>query len=125
MIRRPPRSTLFPYTTLFRSIDADRRRHRLRPPTARPPRDGGVPARRRPLAASGVRAATAGRAHVRGAGAVPVAPQALRRGRPALGPARRRDRGGRAAASRTGSGAGGPAGAGGGGGPPRRVDTPP
>src|SRR5260370_19371309 len=23
MIRRPPRSTLFPYTTLFRSIDAD------------------------------------------------------------------------------------------------------
>src|SRR5260370_8988255 len=24
MIRRPPRSTLFPYTTLFRSIDADR-----------------------------------------------------------------------------------------------------
>src|SRR3712207_8797488 len=26
MIRRPPRSTLFPYTTLFRS----RRRHRLR-----------------------------------------------------------------------------------------------
>src|SRR5207248_6523491 len=27
MIRRPPRSTLFPYTTLFRSGD---RRHRLR-----------------------------------------------------------------------------------------------
>src|SRR2546428_1693859 len=25
MIRRPPRSTLFPYTTLFRSTDADRR----------------------------------------------------------------------------------------------------
>src|SRR2546430_11805718 len=24
MIRRPPRSTLFPYTTLFRSCDADR-----------------------------------------------------------------------------------------------------
>src|SRR5688572_32056607 len=24
MIRRPPRSTLFPYTTLFRSIDAHR-----------------------------------------------------------------------------------------------------
>src|SRR3712207_8849919 len=24
MIRRPPRSTLFPYTTLFRSLDADR-----------------------------------------------------------------------------------------------------
>src|SRR3712207_8698977 len=25
MIRRPPRSTLFPYTTLFRSADGDRR----------------------------------------------------------------------------------------------------
>src|SRR2546422_8963163 len=30
MIRRPPRSTLFPYTTLFRSRPPDR-------PTARPP----------------------------------------------------------------------------------------
>src|SRR2546426_5695871 len=29
MIRRPPRSTLFPYTTLFRSLDGRRRRHRL------------------------------------------------------------------------------------------------
>src|SRR2546427_5708909 len=28
MIRRPPRSTLFPYTTLFRSIPAGPRRHR-------------------------------------------------------------------------------------------------
>src|SRR3712207_8544157 len=28
MIRRPPRSTLFPYTTLFRSVD-DRDVHRL------------------------------------------------------------------------------------------------
>src|SRR3712207_8552435 len=26
MIRRPPRSTLFPYTTLFRSLDAIRQR---------------------------------------------------------------------------------------------------
>src|SRR5258708_12417370 len=26
MIRRPPRSTLFPYTTLFRSAEGDRRR---------------------------------------------------------------------------------------------------
>src|SRR2546421_8825262 len=26
MIRRPPRSTLFPYTTLFRSVDAGRAR---------------------------------------------------------------------------------------------------
>src|SRR2546430_17483181 len=29
MIRRPPRSTLFPYTTLFRSQALDRRRDRL------------------------------------------------------------------------------------------------
>src|SRR2546430_12401269 len=28
MIRRPPRSTLFPYTTLFRSIDLRRRPYR-------------------------------------------------------------------------------------------------
>src|SRR5438270_7128457 len=28
MIRRPPRSTLFPYTTLFRSVRADARRRR-------------------------------------------------------------------------------------------------
>src|SRR5947207_10666223 len=27
MIRRPPRSTLFPYTTLCRSLSADRRGH--------------------------------------------------------------------------------------------------
>src|SRR5438874_5244480 len=27
MIRRPPRSTLFPYTTLFRSFGADRKEH--------------------------------------------------------------------------------------------------
>src|SRR3989442_4374581 len=32
MIRRPPRSTLFPYTTLFRSIDVQlKRRHDLIP----------------------------------------------------------------------------------------------
>src|SRR5258708_31675785 len=30
MIRRPPRSTLFPYTTLFRSILRASRRHRSR-----------------------------------------------------------------------------------------------
>src|SRR2546426_9758858 len=29
MIRRPPRSTLFPYTTLFRSVPADRGMARL------------------------------------------------------------------------------------------------
>src|SRR6266571_5842156 len=34
MIRRPPRSTLFPYTTLFRSWDSPRcgRRDRWKPP---------------------------------------------------------------------------------------------
>src|SRR3712207_8241942 len=41
MIRRPPRSTLFPYTTLFRSLHASRITHHARyatgcclPPTA-------------------------------------------------------------------------------------------
>src|SRR2546422_5468479 len=32
MIRRPPRSTLFPYTTLFRSKDARHLRHDPQPP---------------------------------------------------------------------------------------------
>src|SRR5207249_6282682 len=36
MIRRPPRSTLFPYTTLFRSRPACRRGHPF--PRAAPPR---------------------------------------------------------------------------------------
>src|SRR3712207_8654701 len=31
MIRRPPRSTLFPYTTLFRSTKYDRRNRRASP----------------------------------------------------------------------------------------------
>src|SRR5687768_18272269 len=51
MIRRPPRSTLFPYTTLFRSLPA-----RRAPPHAggaglvrpRHPRDGAQRARDRP-----------------------------------------------------------------------------
>src|SRR3989449_11520139 len=54
MIRRPPRSTLFPYTTLFRS-PYDRLADRLR--TVSPPR-GDV--RRRPGRAGGPRAALAG-----------------------------------------------------------------
>src|SRR5688572_31870861 len=41
MIRRPPRSTLFPYTTLFRSVDGVpagvRAAHRERDPRGRPP----------------------------------------------------------------------------------------
>src|SRR5437762_9745642 len=38
-IRRPPRSTLFPYTTLFRSCDVDPRQRRAlaRRPAARDP----------------------------------------------------------------------------------------
>src|SRR3712207_7270251 len=43
MIRRPPRSTLFPYTTLFRS--APRRPARAAPPTSSPRRAGRPPAR--------------------------------------------------------------------------------
>src|SRR5258708_16672259 len=53
MIRRPPRSTLFPYTTLFRSppkVRGDRRRDRL-PNRIRPRQGSDRPARRphRPL----------------------------------------------------------------------------
>src|SRR5256885_9642294 len=39
MIRRPPRSTLFPYTTLFRSPTT---RKKVRPPIARLPGQGYV-----------------------------------------------------------------------------------
>src|SRR2546427_7933137 len=49
MIRRPPRSTLFPYTTLFRSHD----------PRGRGPADGAAdrrPLQRRPPHAGGLRA---------------------------------------------------------------------
>src|SRR2546426_3377801 len=45
MIRRPPRSTLFPYTTLFRSEEGG---HVARRPVLQPPRqrvDGAVPRR--------------------------------------------------------------------------------
>src|SRR3712207_8483372 len=46
MIRRPPRSTLFPYTTLFRSRQRQReetdRGERLRGVGAAEPRDNGV-----------------------------------------------------------------------------------
>src|SRR3712207_9019993 len=34
MIRRPPRSTLFPYTTLFRSVDDDDRLRQAQHPEA-------------------------------------------------------------------------------------------
>src|SRR2546427_4344173 len=49
MIRRPPRSTLFPYTTLFRSASMAARRSRmLRAPAWRPPRAAGTPRDRAP-----------------------------------------------------------------------------
>src|SRR3712207_7101291 len=41
MIRRPPRSTLFPYTTLFRSRRRSRRRRRRGGGRRRGPRRGG------------------------------------------------------------------------------------
>src|SRR5256885_8571292 len=36
MIRRPPRSTLFPYTTLFRSLEAERHARRVLGQAERP-----------------------------------------------------------------------------------------
>src|SRR5438034_10730860 len=46
MIRRPPRSTLFPYTTLFRSLPAQYLRRQRRPEVAQ--RDAGDRRRRSP-----------------------------------------------------------------------------
>src|SRR3712207_7070724 len=46
MIRRPPRSTLFPYTTLFRSlpvvVDVHRSRSATAQPAGSPPEDPGL-----------------------------------------------------------------------------------
>src|SRR3712207_6852111 len=61
MIRRPPRSTLFPYTTLFRSVVVVMHRsstavlcRHQRPPRARPPAEHlVVAARRRPTRFTG------------------------------------------------------------------------
>src|SRR2546427_4461631 len=47
MIRRPPRSTLFPYTTLFRSPVAPRRRPGRRSPWRRGSPPASPPPRRR------------------------------------------------------------------------------
>src|SRR5690348_17364916 len=47
MIRRPPRSTLFPYTTLFRSLEGRQHRRLPRPVGHHPPqREGAAVARR-------------------------------------------------------------------------------
>src|SRR3712207_7170848 len=69
MIRRPPRSTLFPYTTLFRSEVAGLRRRRR--PRPAPPRAAGRRDRRRDAALArrprdrpGVQRGEIGRAHV-------------------------------------------------------------
>src|SRR3712207_7363975 len=56
MIRRPPRSTLFPYTTLFRSVvvGIDQgivQDHRRRPPVARQQSSEGKPRKHRKLLA--------------------------------------------------------------------------
>src|SRR3712207_8481752 len=60
MIRRPPRSTLFPYTTLFRSARLERLdRHEVRLEARHPPGDGVDPSaprsRRRVLTGVGQR----------------------------------------------------------------------
>src|SRR3712207_8009754 len=52
MIRRPPRSTLFPYTTLFRSrrlLDGEGRRQRDDAPHPRPADHGGLLPRLAPV----------------------------------------------------------------------------
>src|SRR3989441_12929164 len=65
MIRRPPRSTLFPYTTLFRSIKVARRYRSSRKGGANGGANGGLSRHRQPSLAS---------------------PNALKRQRPALAP---------------------------------------
>src|SRR3712207_7444554 len=56
MIRRPPRSTLFPYTTLFRSAQPGRPVRVRVPRAAPPPRLGaGLPGGQRPARGGGRR----------------------------------------------------------------------
>src|SRR2546425_9190143 len=72
MIRRPPRSTLFPYTTLFRSRPPVEPHRGSRPPERRRPLGAqpatpeqrlGLPATRAPRRANGAPAVTAHVAH--------------------------------------------------------------
>src|SRR3989454_8586495 len=60
MIRRPPRSTLFPYTTLFRSacVPCPRRRARSRRTTSHSRDQGRAPRNGRPTQPSGDRKST-------------------------------------------------------------------
>src|SRR5256885_12306780 len=67
MIRRPPRSTLFPYTTLFRSQHALRTQADLQPPAARLQADLGRPVEAVGVAAH-IGAQRPGRARGRGPG---------------------------------------------------------
>src|ERR1044071_2612866 len=55
MMRRPPRSTLFPYTTLFRSVWGAFEGGSLSPPVDSPPRHAGRWPRARGLKATGAR----------------------------------------------------------------------
>src|SRR5437868_9115890 len=55
MIRRPPRSTLFPYTTLFRSYEYDSRKTRRTARGRSPRRTDGRRTRRIPRSPGGVR----------------------------------------------------------------------
>src|SRR3712207_8058039 len=50
MIRRPPRSTLFPYTTLFRSLGFPSLASSAAPPLTVPPSDGTLPSSGSPAA---------------------------------------------------------------------------
>src|SRR5256886_15103428 len=99
MIRRPPRSTLFPYTTLFRSLDrGEGDEHR-----------------------------SARRARAQGSGAVPrVHPVSLPVGqdRPAGAETARAHRGGGGGARQAGAHGGGQPGAGNAGGPPTAAPPP-
>src|SRR3712207_7198582 len=57
MIRRPPRSTLFPYTTLFRSVEGERtvdEHHQRAVLPARPVSFDGRPRQRRPVRVGGI-----------------------------------------------------------------------
>src|SRR5256885_5558965 len=61
MIRRPPRSTLFPYTTLFRSSNLALPPHPVVHACDRARQGAGVPVRARPVAQRGTPPAARGR----------------------------------------------------------------
>src|ERR1051325_5324769 len=81
MIRRPPRSTLFPYTTLFRSLHGVERARPPPPPAARDPVARAARARA-PRAVRRARVSLAAR-RARALGRVPRRAVRVRRGRDA------------------------------------------